>query len=228
MPVTPINAATARSAQNLTVEGREVMWRLKSAFGTLPAGTWIVAGLFPPDAKISVTTDVTRTEVLAQNPEGGAPIQLTEDVTGVSAVYDSIPVLTPDETVRMLHAGAVPVPLTGALEGGTISPFEVGASIPVTQVVIRRHKGAAADRLFKVYVHFTVGLQANGEGDSQGKETLDFRAPVQAFDKNLLEADSALAAFKPQIGDLGAVFTIPANKLQALLDAIDDALPTVA
>ena len=218
------NASTARSSENLTIEGRQVLWRLKNAFGTYPAGSWIDAGLFPPDAKISVTTDVQRTQVLAQNPDGGAPILLDEDITSVSAVYDDIPVLTPDNTVRALHGGAVPVAMTGDLEKGTIAPFEVGASIPVAQVVVRRHKGQDADRLFKVYVHFSVGLQANGEGDSQGKETLRFRAPVQSFNKDLLNPTSTLATYKPQISEMGAVFTIPASKLDVLLGEIDEAL----
>lgn len=215
-----INAATAKLAANATKSGRQVIVIPRENFGDLiDAGEAINLGLLPPDAKIDITTDIQRTTVYAQNPEGGPDLLLEEDVTQVSAIYEDISILTPDDLVRSLHVGAVPSALAGDLEGGTISPFAPGASISASLIVVRQHPGANADRLFKVYWHPRVGLQSAGEGDSQGKETLKFRAPIQAFDTALV-VNPALQAYKPKIGSMGAIFTIPASKLDTLVNLL--------
>lgn len=217
MPLVAKNSTTARQAANLTREGRQVLLSPLEAFGTILAATeWADLGLFPPAEKVAINTNVTRESIKAQDPNGGPDLLLVEDTTEVTATYDNIPVLTPDETVRALHVGSVPVAMTDALAGGTISPFAPGASIPARMIVIRRHQGGA-DPLYKVYWHPRVAIQNNGEGDNQNRETLQFRVPVQSY---LGDLSVALDAYSAQVGPMGAIFTIPASKLDALLDIL--------
>lgn len=217
MPLVAKNSTTARQAANLTREGRQVLLSPLEAFGTILAATeWADLGLFPPAEKVAINTNVTRESIKAQDPNGGPDLLLVEDTTEVTATYDNIPVLTPDETVRALHVGSVPVALTDTLAGGTISPFAPGASIPARMIVIRRHQGGP-DPLYKVYWHPRVAIQNNGEGDNQNRETLQFRVPVQSY---LGDLSPALDAYSAQVGPMGAIFTIPASKLDALLDIL--------
>jgi hypothetical protein len=222
MALTIVNQTTARAAENAVKEGRQVLIVLREAFGTIPAGSVIDLGLFPTDEKIAVTTDIQRTSVFAQNPEGGADVLLTEDVTQVSATYDSIPVLTPDDTVRALHAGSTPTAMTGTLAGATVSPFAPGMSIPVSQIVVRRHPGANAQRMQRIFWHPRVGLQSAGEGDNSGKETLIFRSVVQTIDKALI-VNPALVGYLEHIGVMGAVFNVPNDKLTTVLEILAEA-----
>lgn len=218
MALVIVNNATSRLATNLSREGRTVLFSPLDNFGTILADTWINLGLFPPQEKIALTTNTNTTDIKAQNPDGGPDDLLAQDVGDATAVYDSIPVLTPDETVRALHVGSPAAPLTGALAGGTISPFTIGAAINGRMIVIRKHQGGG-DPLQKVYWHPRVSLQNNGNGDNQNRETLQFRAPVLAW-SGTFAAD--LSAYEAQRSSLGAIFTIPNSKLQALLDALDD------
>lgn len=222
MALTIINNNTARAAENAVKEGRQILWVLREAFGNIPAGSVIDAGLFPTDEKIAVTTDIQRTSVFAQNPEGGADLLLTEDVTQVSATYDSIPVLTPDDTVRALHAGSTPTPMTGTHDGVTVSPFAPGMSIPVSQIVVRRHPGANTQRLQRVFWHPRMGLQSAGEGDNSGKETLIFRGVVQSINKELI-VNPALTPYLESIGAMGAIFNVPNDKLASFLEVLAEA-----
>ncbi|MFK7601887.1 hypothetical protein ACI3L1_06710 [Deinococcus sp. SM5_A1] len=218
MALVAVNSTTARLAANLTREGRQVLISPLEAFGTILLATdWADLGLFPPAEKVAINTNVTRESIKAQDPSGGPDLLLVEDTTEVTATYDNIPVLTPDETVRALHVGSVPVALTDpALTGGTISPFAPGASIPARMIVIRRHQGGA-DPLYKVYWHPRVAIQNNGEGDNQNRETLQFRVPVQSY---LGTLSAALAPYSAQVGPMGAIFTILASQLDALLDIL--------
>lgn len=218
MPLVIVNNATSRLATNLTREGRTVLVSPLEDFGTILADTWINLGLFPPQEKIALTTNTNTTDIKAQNPDGGPDDLLAQDVSDATAVYDSIPVLTPDETVRALHVGSPAAAMTGALAGGSISPFAIGAAINCRMIVIRKHLGGA-DPLQKVYWHPRVSLQNNGEGDNQNRETLQFRAPVLAWNGVFL---TDLSAYESQKGTLGAIFTIPNSKLTALLDALND------
>ncbi|MFC6660095.1 hypothetical protein [Deinococcus multiflagellatus] len=171
------NTATARLSANLTKEGRQALFSPLEDFGTvLTADEWADLGLFPPAEKLAITTNISSTDIKAQDPEGGPDLTLATDVTDVTATYDNIPILTPDALVRALHVGSMPTAMAGALAGATISPFAPGASIMGRFILIRRHKGAG-DPIFKVYWHPRFALQNNGEGDSQGKDTLQFRGP---------------------------------------------------
>lgn len=213
------NANDAQSADNLTREGRQVLFSPLDAFGNLlTASEWADLGLFPPAEKLSITTNVTSTDIKAQDPNGGPDLLLRTDVTDVTASYDNIPVITPSTLVRALHVGSTPMATTGALAGGTISPFSPGASIVGRMVVIRRHVGGS-DPLYKVYWHPRVGLQNNGEGESQGVETLQFKAAIQAFTAQA-NLPTELQPYVSQIGSMGAIFTIPASKLEALKDIL--------
>ncbi|EYB67022.1 hypothetical protein DEIPH_ctg052orf0017 [Deinococcus phoenicis] len=219
------NAATAQLSANLNKEGRQALFSPLEDFGAiLTADEWADFGLFPPAEKLAINTNVTSTDIKAQDPYGGPDIILKTDVTDVTASYDNIPVLTPDTTIRALHVGSVPVALAGALAGASISPFAPGMSIQGRLIVIRRHRATAgeSDPLYKVYWHPRVGLQNNGEGDNQNQETLQFKAAIQGFlDQAKLPAE--LQGVKTQVGSMGSIFTIPASKLDALLDVLKDA-----
>lgn len=219
------NRLTAQLAANLTREGRQVFFSPLENFGALlTPDDWADLGLFPPAEKLAVNTNVQSQDIKAQDPFAGPDILLRTDVTDVTASYDNIPVLTPDETVRALHVGSVPVVMAGTVAGATISPFTPGASVQGRMIVVRRHLASAADAdpLFKVYWHPRVGLQNNGEGDSQTVETLQFKAAIQAFlDQANLPAE--LQAYQPQVSSLGAIFTIKASQLSDLLDILKGA-----
>ncbi|WP_155300958.1 hypothetical protein [Deinococcus kurensis] len=220
--ITAINAATAKLADNLTREGRQVLISPLDDFGTiLTADEWADMGLFPPAEKLAITTNVTSTDIKAQDPNGGPDLLLRTDVTDVTASYDNIPVLTPDDVIRALHVGSIPTALAGPLAGGTISPFAPGASIQARMIVIRRHQGGS-DPLYKVYWHPRIGLQNNGEGDNQNQETLQFKAAIQAFTEQA-NLPAELQAYVTQVGSMGSIFTIPSSKLSALLDVLEDA-----
>lgn len=223
--LTAKNSSTAQLAANLSREGRQVLFSPLSDFGDLlTADEWADFGLFPPQEKIAINSNVSSTDIKAQDPNGGPDITLATDVTEVSASYDSIPAFTPDNLIRSLHIGSVPKNLTGALAGATISPFAPGMSIAGRLIVIRRHLATAAepDPTFKVYWHPRVGLQNAGEGDNQNRETLIFKAAIQAFlDQTKLPA--ALQDVKKEVGTMGAIFTVPASLLDELLDVLKDA-----
>lgn len=222
MPLVPKNSSTARQSKNLSREGRQVFVSPLVDVGDIDVADWVDLGLFPPGEKVSPTNNVTREPIKAQDPAGGPDLLLVEDVTDVTAVYDNIPVLTPDEYVRRLHLGSTPVAMTeAALAGTTISPFDPGASIPARMILVRRHK-ASGDPIYKVYWHPRVALQNNGEGDNQNKETVQFRVPVQSFTGTL---SAALDDYAPSISPLGAIFSVPASKLDALLDILKAEAP---
>lgn len=219
MALVTVNTSTATLATNLSREGRTVLFSPLEAFGPIAANAWVNLGLFPPQEKIALTTNTNTEDVRAQDPEGGPDLLLAQDVTEATAVYDNLPVLTPDDTVRALHTGSPASPLTGALAGGTISPFTIGAQINGRLIVVRKHLSGGADRLQKVYWHPRVSLQNNGEGDSQNRETLQFRAPIIGWTGNF---QTDLSEYNAQKSAMGAIFTIPNSKLQALLDALAD------
>lgn len=223
MALTAKNASTSQLSDNLTREGRQVLFSPLDPFGDLlTVNDWADMGLFPPAEKLAINTNITSTDIKAQDPNGGPDLLLRTDVTDVTASYDNIPVLTPDNTIRALHVGSIPMATTGALAGGSISPFAPGASITGRMIVIRRHTQASGDPLYKVYWHPRVGLQNNGEGDNQNQETLQFKAAIQGFTEQA-NLPAALQPYKTYVGSMGAIFTIPASKLDALLDILKDA-----
>lgn len=214
--LTPVNAATAYLATNMVAEGRIVLF---DPIGTFEGITGAVnLGLFPEDAVIAPNAEVTRETIRAINPEGGASIVVEERVTETTISYE-IPVLTPSEQVRSLHNGAPAVALTDpTLTGVSVTPFTPGASILGRMVVIAKRPGADADRLFRVFWHPRAALQSNGLGESQGEQTLLFTASVRA---HTYEPGAAFDDVATQITQYGAIFTVPASDLAALLTALD-------
>lgn len=218
--LTVANSNTATLSANLTREGRQALFSPVAAFGTIPAGNFVDLGLFPPDAKIAPNASIDRSDIQAQNREGGPPVVIASDVTKISVTYD-IPVLTPDDTVRDLHNGTPAATIaSGPLAGTTISPYTPGASILGRLVIVSKRE--SSDKV-RVAWHPRAFLQSNGTGDNQNRETLQFTATVQAFDYT---PGAELAAYDAQITQYGAVFTVPRAKLQALLDILaEEALP---
>lgn len=209
------------NADNFRRVGNFVLVSPLAAVGALilPAD-WVGLGYFRPDAQLAPTTDVQRSPILVQNPQGGQPITLLEDTTDVSAIYETIEPVTADEYIQALHQGSVPVALTDAtLNGSTISPFEPGASIEARMMVIRITEGSAATKRYELFWHPRVALQSNGLGDYEGRATRIFRVPVRQWGGQF-EADGVLAAFGNAKGDMGAVFQGPINELAALVTAL--------
>ena len=215
-----VNSNTARLSSNLAREGRQVLFSPTETFAGIAEDGFADLGLFPPDAKIAPTSNIQRSDIQAQNPNGGAPIVLASDTTSISITYD-IPVLTPDDTVRDLHNGTPSAEITdGPLAGSKISPITPGASIVGRLIILNRREG---QDLVRVAWHPRAFLQSNGTGDSQNRDTVQFTATVQAFNYT---PGSTLSAYDAQITEYGAIFTVARDKVQTLLNTLAaEALP---
>lgn len=218
--LTVVNTATALLATNLTREGRQVLISPTASFAGITDGDFADLGYFPPDATIAPASDVTRDTITAQNRLGGPPVTLADNVSAITVTYD-LPVLTPDELVRDLHAGSPATTIaSGPLAGTRVSPFAPGASLGVRLIVVSQREGSDTVR---VAWHPRAFLQSNGIGTNQDRETAQFTATVQAYDYT---PGTELAAYNAQITQYGAVFAVPRAKLQALLDILaEEALP---
>ena len=218
MPLTTINTATAILASNLFKQGRIVLFSPIVDFGTLVKTAFADLGYFPTDATIAPSNTVNRTDVTAANREGGADVVLASNVTSLTIGYD-IPVLTPDAIVRKLYNGATPRVLAttlAAVEGYVVDP---SAKLTGRMIVVRKRPPAAdGTRTHQVVFHPRVDLSPNGTGNSNGQDTLIFRADVRAFDWT----PSALLG-AATYGSYGAQFEVPDTKLQALLDELSTA-----
>lgn len=213
---TPVNDQSAYAAANMIPEGRIVLFDPLDAFAGITGA--VNLGLFPEDAVIAPSSEVTRETIRAVNPEGGPSIVVDERITETTITYE-IPILTPSEQVRSLHNGAPAVALTDpTLTGVSITPFSPGASILGRMVVIAKRPGTDANRLFRVFWHPRVALQSNGQGESQGEQTLLFTATVRA---HTYEPGPAFDDVATQITQYGAIFTVPASQLPELLAALD-------
>lgn len=212
----PVNSSTARLSANMVAEGRIVLFDPVDTFTGITGA--VDLGLFPEDAVIAPSSDITRETIRALNPEGGASIVVEERVTETTITYE-IPVLTASEQVRALHNGAPSVAMTDAgMTGISVTPFTPGASVLGRMVVIAKRPGTDPDRLFRVYWHPRAALQSNGLGDSQGEQTLLFTASVRA---HTYTPGAEFAGVETQITEYGAIFTVPASKLADLLAALD-------
>lgn len=220
MAINVVNKDTALLAANLSKEGRTVFFSPVEDFTGIPAGDFADLGYFPADATIAPTSNITRTPVTAQNREGGAPVTLANPVTEIEVTYE-IPVLTPDDLVRDLHGGTPATAITtGPLAGTKVSPFNPGASLLGRMIVVSKRGNS---NIVRVAWHPRAFLQSNGFGDSQDNDTALFTVSLQAFDYT---PGTELSAYDAQITQYGALFSVPREKLQALLDILaEEALP---
>lgn len=212
----PVNRDTAQLSANLLREGRIVMVNPINYAG---ADGWIDLGEFPPDQKVSPANTVNRTDVPAANREGGPDVILARIVASVAIGYD-ISSLTPDDTVRSLHAGAAPIALTGAGLTGT-SGFVIDPSVSLESrmiIIRKRPLIAGRPRVHRVVFHPRVDLTPNGTGDSAGQETLIFRAEVKPFSWTL---STKLTPLAESLGQYGIQFDVPDSELTALLTLLD-------
>lgn len=224
------NADTMFSVDNFSRLGNTVIVSPTAPLGTLVRpDTFYGLGYFEPDAQIAPETDLTRDEILVQNPEGGQPIVLMEDVSDVSAVY-TVETVTPDDVVQALHMGSVPTLLADAtVNESTISPFEVGMSIEARMMVIRITEAKRdGSRRYELLWHPRVALQNDGFGEYQGRTTRQFRIPVRTW-QGAFTAGGALAAFNGRKSGMGAIFNGPIEELPALVEILrGEALPAAA
>lgn len=216
MPFLIDNATTAISASNLLKQGRIVYFSPILDFGTLLKTEWCDFGYFPADATVAPTNNVNRTDVTAANREGGPDVVLARDVTSLTIAYD-FPCLTPDATVRRLHAGATPAPLPAPLVGVTASIINPAVALDGRLIIVRKTQPVGGTQLHKVVFHPRVSLTPNGTGNSNGKDTLIFQANVQAYPW-VPGADISATS----LGQYGAEFTVPNADLIGLLDALND------
>ena len=214
-----INNATAESIANLSREGNTLYVSPVEVFGTIAAGSWVRLGYFAPGDNFYPTTNTSTEQVKAQNPEGGPDLILAEETTEASAVYENVAPLTPSREVLALHTGAPGTPMTGTFAGGTISPFTIGSSVLARMIVVKKRAGASADRPQKVFWHPRVGLQNAGVTQKENKDVPQFRIPVLAWNGTF---STDLSEYEAAKTSLGAVFTIPDSKLDALLLALAD------
>lgn len=217
------NRATMYDVDNFKRAGNTFLFSPKRALGTLiAAGDWVGFGYFRPDFQLAPTTDVQRTEIKVQDPQGGPAFTLIEDITEVTAVYETIEPVTPSAEVRALHKGAVPTMVNGAgLTGVTISPFTAGASIEGSAMAIRILEDAAGgeEQRFELFYHQSIALQSNGYGDYEGRSTPIFRAPVRSGSTSLTDA-GLLNAYEGSVSGMGAYFEGPVSSLAALINAL--------
>lgn len=220
------NQATMFSADNFRRVGNTVILSPTAAMGTaLRPDTFYGLGYFEPDAQIAPETDVTRNEITVQNPQGGQPIVLMEDVSEVSAVY-TVEAVTPDMAVQALHLGSVPTALTdAAVDGSTISPFDVGMSVEARMMVIRILEANASGQRYELLWHPRVAVQNDGFGEYEGRTTRQFRIPVRTWLGSFTQSGE-LAQFNGRKSGMGAIFSGPIDELAALVDILKgEALP---
>lgn len=220
------NQDTMFSRDNFRRVGNTVILSPTSAMGDLlTPDTFYGLGYFEPDAQIAPETDVQRSEITVQNPQGGPPVVLMEDVSEVSAIY-TIEAVTPDATVQALHLGAVPTPLTDAtVDGSTISPFEVGMSVEARMMVIRILEATQAGQRYELLWHPRVAVQNDGFGEYEGRTTRQFRIPVRTWLGDFTAAGK-LATFNGRKSGMGAIFSGPIDELAALVEILKgEALP---
>lgn len=221
---TAMNATTARLAANLLREGRVVLVDPVEPFEGITG--FIDLGLFPEDAVIVASSDVTRDPIRALNPDGGTPIVVDEEITDVNVTYE-LPCLTPDANVLALHAGAPSAELTEPdLAGVRMAAFNPGASVLTRVIVIAKRPGVDPNREIRVFWHQRAALQSNGTDRQGTRDVPQFLVTVRAF---TYELGPEFAGFEANITPYGAVFTLPLSKLNALLLALDgEALPEPA
>ena len=214
--LTPANRTTAQLTSNLLKEGRFVLFN-PALYPTLPG--WIDLGEFPVDQKVSPSNTVNRTDVTAANREGGPDVILTRNVTSVAIGYD-ISSLTPDDAVRQLHAGSAAVPLVDATVAGVQAYVIDPASTLTGRMIIVRKRPVVAGRarIHRVVFHPSVDFSPNGTGDSNGQETLIFRAEVKPLKWTL---STALTPIATTLGQYGVQFDVDDGKLEALLGILD-------
>lgn len=215
MPLAPVNKTTAQLTLNLLNEGRYV---LVNPIG-YPVKGWIDLGEFPTDQKVSPNNNVNRTEITAANREGGPDVILARSVSSVAISYD-ISSLTPDDTVRALHAGAMAVPLVdAALVGVTGYAIDPSVSLTSRMIIVRKRPIITGrTRVHRVVFHPRVDLSPNGVGDSNGKETLIFQASVTPF---IWTLSAGLTPLAVQLSQYGVQFDVPDAQLDAVLTLLD-------
>lgn len=218
------NRTSMYDVENFKRAGNTFLFSPKSDIGTLILkGDWVGFGYFKPDFQLAPTTDVQRTEIKVQDPQGGPAFTLLEDITEVSAIYEAIEPVTPSTEIRVLHKGAVPKVLTGVagLEGTTISPFTAGASIEGSAMAIRILEDALGgpEQRYELYYHQSLALQSNGFGDYEGRSTPIFRAPVRNGATTFVDT-GLLDDYESSISGLGAYFEGPVSELATLVNAL--------
>lgn len=209
------NAAASVDPANLSRTGNEVLVSPRVAYGSIAKNSWLRLGYFDPADDIAPTTNTNTTDIMAQNPTGGADILLATDTTEATAVFESIAPLTPSKEVLALHAGAPAVNVGNASTGVTVSAFTIGATIGTRMIVIKRRLSADAKRLVQVYWFPNVGLANNGTVDKQNRKAPQFRGSILAWDGTITDTDiNAAITSRPFMGQ---VFNVPDDGLDAFL-----------
>ncbi|GGR84499.1 hypothetical protein [Deinococcus sedimenti] len=207
MPYTISNATDARSTENYKSTGRQI---------TVDAGDgWLDLGLFNEDQSLYPTTDVQRDNRNAKD-ERGNTVLVKERVTGTTATYDTITLVTPSDAVRSLLKGDS-VTVTG-IAGATVSGFEPGKTVTVRMVNVQRSQDDA-DKATVLW-HPRATVEYLGE-DQEGLPQI--RISVLSFDKETLSA--AMDPYKAVLGSYGGLFEVPEAGLPAILDLIDAEAP---
>lgn len=215
---TVTNAAASVDPANLSRTGNEVLVSPRVAYGSIAKNAWLRLGYFDPADDIAPTTNTNTTDIMAQNPTGGADILLATDTTEATAVFESIAPITPSKEIIALHAGAPAVNVGNASTGVTVSPFTIGASIGVRMIVVKRRLSADPKRPVQVYWFPNVGLANNGNVDKQGRKAPQFRGSVLTYDGDIVdtEIDAAITS-RPFMGQ---VFNVPNDGLDAFLQKL--------
>lgn len=220
--LTVANASTALRAENAQGSGQILYFDPIEPASIVTGNGFIDMGYFPADTRISPNVEVNREELRAAGRVSAATVLLANPVTSASIGYE-FGVLTPDDNVRALHAGAGAAVGTGTglttARAYTINPE---AAVTGRWVFVKQRASGGATVIW----HPRAQLSSNGsEGGDAGSEVLNFIATVQAFSYT---PDAAFAGLATAINQYGAQFEVPdAATLEALLTALDgEALPT--
>lgn len=222
MGLTILNAATATLAANAQGSGQIAYFDPIAPEGLATGSSFIDMGYFPEGFRLSPNIEVTREELKAAGRESGAAVTLMTVVTDSSYGYE-FSILTPDDSVRTLHAGAAPASLTGSgLTGVKVYRINTEATITGRFVFVKKRADGSADVVF----HPRLQLSSNGSSDGdQNAELLNFVATVQAY--NWTPGADLAGITAGSVGAYGALFvTKTPAELEAVLSALqDEALP---
>lgn len=222
MALTVVNTATATLAANAAGSGQIAYFDPISPEGLATGNSFIDMGYFPEGFRLSPNIEVTREDLKGAGRDSGSAVTLMSTVTDSSYGYE-FSILTPDQSVRALHAGAAPATLTGSgLTGVKVYKINTESTIVGRFVFVKKRPDGTADVVF----HPRLQLSSNGStaGDL-GAELLNFIGTVQA---HTWTPGADLAGITiANVSSYGALFQVstPAE-LDALLTALQDEATT--
>ena len=222
MPLTIVNTATATLAANARGSGQILYFDPISPDGLATGNSFIDMGYLPDGTRISPNAEVIREDLMAAGRESGASVRIASVVSSANIGYE-IPILTPDENVRALHAGAGAAIATGTTLTG-VRAYQINPEAAVLGRFVFVKKRPSGPHTVIWHPRFELSANGSSEGDANS-EVLNFVGSVQAYGYTPAADFEGLVK---AIGQYGVMFQAPDDAtLDELLTALDkEALPT--